>query len=98
MPATATSPKPLSTVTAPALSGVAGKPLAGTISISAPGSSYVSISISNAPLGIMFTPNGLNIGVNWASPVTGSYSLKIVVSDSAGHSVQTSMPITIKAY
>lgn len=85
------------TINAPALSGVAGKPLAGTISISAPGSNYVSISISNAPLGIMFTPNGLNIGVNWASPVTGSYTLKIVVSDSAGRSVQTSMPITINA-
>lgn len=85
------------TVSAPALSGVAGKALAGTISISAPGSGYVSISISGAPLGVTFLPNGLNIGVNWASPVTGSYAMKIVVSDSAGHSVQTSMPITINA-
>ncbi|MBA5607447.1 peptidase S53 [Duganella sp. FT3S] len=84
-------------VNAPALSGVAGMPLAGTISINAPGSNYVSISIANAPLGIMFTPNGLNIGVSWASPVAGSYSLKIVVSDSSGHRVQTSMPITINA-
>ncbi|MBA5638633.1 S53 family peptidase [Duganella sp. LX20W] len=85
------------TVNAPALAGVAGKPLAGTIGISAPGSSYVSISISGVPLGVTFVPNGLNIGVNWASPVTGSYTMKIVVSDSAGHSVQTNMAITIKA-
>jgi subtilase family serine protease len=85
------------TVSAPALSGVAGKPLTGTIGISAPGSSYVSISISGAPLGMMFTPNGLNIGINLAYPMTGSYTLKIVVRDSAGHTVQASMPVTIKA-
>jgi subtilase family serine protease len=85
------------TVSAPALSGVAGKPLAGTIGISAPGSSYVSISISGAPLGMMFSPNGLNIGINWAYPVTGSYTLKIVVTDSAGHGVQVGMPLSIRA-
>ncbi|MES2115673.1 MAG: hypothetical protein V4578_11010, partial [Pseudomonadota bacterium] len=67
------------------------------IGISAPGSSYVSISISGAPLGMIFAPSGLNIGINWAYPMTGSYTLKIVVTDSAGHTVQASMPVTIKA-
>jgi len=82
-------------ITAPAISGVAGKPLSGLISISDPGVSALSISISGAPLGMMFSANGLNVSASWASPITGSYTLKIVVQDSAGQTATASLPITI---
>ena len=39
---------------------------------------------------------GLTVTANWPSPKTGSYSLTIVVTDSAGRKVQVQMPVTIK--
>jgi len=85
-------------VTAPAMTGVAGKALTGTISVSDPGVSTVSISISGVPMGMMFSANGLTLTTNWADPVQGNYSLKVSVTDSAGHSAQTTVPITITAH
>ena len=84
-------------ITAPAITGVAGKALTSTISISAPGASSVSITITGAPLGLNFYMSGLTITTSWASPVTGSYSMKISVTDSSGRSTQTTVPITIAA-
>ncbi|RQO53678.1 peptidase S53 [Paucibacter sp. KBW04] len=84
-------------ITAPAVSGVAGKPLSALISISDPGVSAVSISISGVPLGMMFSANGMNITASWAKPITGSYTLKIVVQDSTGQTATASLPITVSA-
>ncbi|WP_428718607.1 putative Ig domain-containing protein [Undibacterium curvum] len=85
------------TVSAPAITGVAGKAVSGVIAISAPGASWVSISISGAPLGMGFSMSGLNITAIWPAPVTGSYALKITVTDSTGRTTSTTMPITITA-
>jgi hypothetical protein len=79
------------------MTGVAGKALAGTISISDPGATSLSVSISGVPLGMSFSLSGLNINANWASPVLGSYTLKVSVVDSAGLSAQVNVPITITA-
>ena len=85
-------------ITAPAMTGVAGKALSGQISISDPGVSWVSISISGVPLGMSFSMNSsLAITASWLSPVTGSYTLKVVVTDSAGRTAQASVPVTITA-
>lgn len=84
-------------ITAPALTGVAGKALSGLISISDPGAAYISVSISGVPLGMGFSMSGTNITAIWASATVGSYSLKITVTDSAGLSAQATMPITITA-
>ena len=84
-------------ITASAMTGVVGKPLTGTISISDPGATALSVSISGVPLGMSFSLSGLNITANWASPGLGSYSLKVSVVDSAGLSAQVSVPITITA-
>jgi subtilase family serine protease len=84
-------------ITAAAMTGVAGKALAGTISISDPGATSLSVSISGVPLGMSFSLSGLNINANWASPVLGSYTLKVSVVDSAGLSAQVNVPITITA-
>lgn len=84
------------TITAPGTTGNAGKLLSGTIGISAPGSTYISITISGVPLGMSFALSGSNVIYTWPSPVAGSYSLKVVVTDSAGRSVQANVPITVK--
>ncbi|WP_188564750.1 S53 family peptidase [Undibacterium terreum] len=85
------------TITAPAMTGVAGKALKGTIAVADPGASSVSISVSGIPMGMTFTPSGLTMTANWASPVTGTYSLKVSVTDSAGRSAQATVPVTITA-
>ena len=84
-------------ITAAAMSGVVGKAMSGSISISDPGATSVSVSISGVPLGMAFSVSGLNISANWASPVLGSYSLKVSVLDSAGLSATLTVPITITA-
>lgn len=84
-------------ITAAALSGVAGKALTGSISVSAPGATALSISISGAPLGMMFSAKGSTVTLNWAKPVTGSYALKIVVLDNTGQTATATMPITVAA-
>jgi hypothetical protein len=71
--------------------------LVGSINISDPGVSNISLSISNAPMGMMFYPGGSGIGVLWNNPTAGSYTLKISVTDSAGHSLQTTIPVAINA-
>jgi len=85
-------------INAPTMTGVAGKSLSGTIAIADPGASYLSISISGVPLGMTFSLSGFNVNVQWASPVAGQYSLKVSVTDSAGHSAQASVPVTITAH
>jgi subtilase family serine protease len=85
-------------ITAPAITGVAGKALTGTISIADPGVSSLSISISGVPMGMMFSASGLTLTASWASPTQGSYSMKVSVTDSAGRSAQTTVPITITAH
>lgn len=92
--ATATATGPV--IVAPAMSGAAGKTLTGTITISDPGVSSIAISISNAPLGMLFTANGLTITASWLNPTAGTYSMVVSVSDSAGHSAKTTVPITVK--
>lgn len=83
-------------VSAPAITGTAGKAVSGTITITDSGVSWVSVSISGAPLGMSFSMTGLTVTAKWPSPVVGSYTLTIVVADSAGRRVQVQMPVTIK--
>jgi len=84
-------------ITAAATTGVAGKALSGSITIADPGATSLSISISGAPLGMGFSANGLTINYVWASPVVGSYNLKVSVVDNAGLSATTTVPITVTA-
>ena len=92
--ATTTATGPV--IVAPAMNGTAGKTLTGTITITDPGVSAISISISGAPLGMLFTANGLTITASWPNPAAGTYSLVVSVSDSAGHSAKATVPVTIK--
>ncbi len=83
-------------ITAPGTTGTAGKTLTGTISISDPGATYLSISISGVPLGMQFALNGQSIVYTWAKPVAGTYNLKLTVTDSAKLSAQATVPIVVK--
>ncbi|MYM26378.1 peptidase S53 [Duganella sp. FT135W] len=84
-------------ITATALTGVAGRPLVGAIGVKVSTSGNVTLSISGAPLGMMFTVSGMNVVVTWAAPVTGSYTLKLTATDSSGASSAASIPVTITA-
>jgi len=80
-----------------AVQGKAGVPLSATISVSAPGATSVSVSLSGVPLGMVFTAQGSAISMRWAQPVAGSYALLVVARDSLGRSAQATMPVTITA-
>ncbi len=84
-------------ITAAAMTGVVGKPMTGLISIVDTGASSVSITITGAPLGMMFQSNGLSVTPYWNAPVAGSYQLKVLVTDNAGRSAQATIPVTVAA-
>ncbi|MDD0814403.1 S53 family peptidase [Curvibacter sp. HBC28] len=84
-------------ITAPAMTGVAGKAMTGTISIADPGASWVSVSISGVPLGMGFAMSGLTITAKWPSPVTGSYTLTVTVVDNLGLTATVKVPVTVTA-
>lgn len=84
-------------ISAAAMVGVAGKPLSGTISVSSPGASYLSVSIAGVPLGMGFSISGATITAKWPSPVTGNYRLLVTAKDSAGLSAQLAVPVTVTA-
>jgi subtilase family serine protease len=92
----------ISSATGPAISaagstGVAGRPLTGSIGITDVGASYINIAIANAPLGMQFSLSGQTVQYSWASPVAGKYTLYLTAVDSAGLSAKASVPITITA-
>jgi len=84
-------------ITAAAMTGVAGKPLTGTIAISDAGATSLSASISGVPLGMGFSASGLTLTATWPKPVAGQYALKVVVTDNAGLTATASVPVTISA-
>lgn len=84
-------------IAAAAATGVVGKALSGSIGISDPTATSLSISITGAPLGMGFSVSGLTINYVWASPVVGSYNLKVSVVNSAGLTAQATVPIIIAA-
>lgn len=86
------------TITAPAMTGVAGKSLTGTITLADPGVSSLSVQIAGVPLGMMFSVSGLTVTAHWPSPVTGRYTLTVNVIDSHGASAKATVPVTITAH
>lgn len=90
---TATTPGPVISVTP--ITGVAGKAVSGTITITDPGALAYQISITGIPLGMTFSVNGPTITAYWANPVAGSYTLAITVVDNLGLTAKASLPITI---
>ncbi|MBU6271405.1 MAG: S53 family peptidase [Betaproteobacteria bacterium] len=84
-------------ITAAPISGVSGKTLTGTITITDATATAIYVSISGVPLGMRFSVNGSSILVNWPNPVVGSYSLTVTAVDSAGLRAQAAVPVTVSA-
>lgn len=84
-------------ITAPAQNGVVGKALSGSITITDPGATYISVSMTGVPWGMSVVMNGLTINTNWAAPVAGNYTLVVKVTDSAGSTATANVPVTIAA-
>jgi hypothetical protein len=85
-------------ITAAAMTGVAGKALTGSISISDATSSAVTITISGVPVGATLTPSGASLALTWASPVTGKYTLSVNAKDGNGATASLSVAMTITAH
>ena len=85
------------TISAAAMTGVAGKAMSGSIVLTAPGATSLRISIDGAPLGMQFSMSGLTITAYWPQPVAGSYALKVVALDSNGLTAQLTVPVSVTA-
>lgn len=85
-------------ITATAINGTAGSPLAALINITDtdPGVRYVSVSIKGAPAGMSFGGSGQGILVRWQRPVAGTYTLVVTATDNLNHSSQASVTVTIR--
>ena len=78
-----------------ALSGAAGMALLGSIGVADPVSGSLSVSISGAPIGMMFMASSSSITVFWPNPVAGNYTLTVTATDAAGATAQASVPVSI---
>ena len=85
-------------ITATTMTGVAGKPLSGTITITDKAATSMQVSITGMPMGVSFSPAGLVIGVLWSSPVTGTYNMTVTATDNTGATAKLVVPITIAAH
>lgn len=84
-------------ITANAMTGVVGKPISGTIAISAPGATSVQVTLTGVPLGMMFSISGTTLTATWPNPVLGNYNMTVSVLDSKGRSATKVIPITVSA-
>jgi hypothetical protein len=92
---TVTIAPPGPVLSATALTGVAGRPLSGTIAVSDATSTSVSLTISGVPPGMTFAPVAGAVNVSWPAPVAGSYTLRISAKDGNGLTAAASVPVTI---
>ena len=81
-------------ISAPAITGTAGKLLTGTITVTDIAPS-ISVSIANAPVGMTFKPNGSTVLISWADAVHGKYNLTVTAIDSNKHSSTLVMAVTV---
>ena len=97
---TGTTTTPVATgpqLTTTSLSGVAGKAFSGSIGYSAPGASSLTITISGAASGMVFSAGSSGINVGWAKPVAGKTTLVITLKDNLGNSSTGKVTVTINA-
>jgi hypothetical protein len=78
--------------------GVAGKAFSGSITISDSNAGALSILVSGIPPGLSFTASGSVLSATWNSPVTGVYSLHVMVIDAKNLTGTTTIPLTITAH
>ena len=85
-------------IVAQSMTGKVGSSMSGTITITDTNTSWLSVSIGGAPMGMTFSISGLTITATWANPVQGNYVLQVAVVDSSGLSAQKNIPVTVTAH
>jgi subtilase family serine protease len=85
-------------VQAVTLTGVAGKTLTGSIGITDTTANALSITISGVPAGMSATASAGVLTLTWSLPVTGNYSLRVVVVDNKNLTGSATIPVTITAH
>lgn len=90
-----TGPAVFSTV----FTGVAGKALTGTITLTDVGAGLSGLALGSNQAGIKFSTSvGMaSTTVSWPAPVAGNWWIQVSVTDSAGRSSMTTIPVTINA-
>jgi subtilase family serine protease len=84
-------------ITAPAITGTAGKPLSGSITVASPSGSALTVQITGVPMGVSFSASGQKLTLSWPSPVAGKYSLAITAKDASGLTTSATLSITVSA-
>ena len=84
-------------LTASTMTGVAGRAMSGTVAVSAPGASRLSLAVSGAPAGMTFSLSGSTLKVTWARPVAGSHAFTLKVTDNLKRTSTLTVPVTIQA-
>ncbi len=93
-----TTPVPAKTgpvITAAAMTGVLGKAMTGSISLTNSDNLAMTVTISGVPSGMTFTLSGSTLTARWASPATGNHSLSLRALDSASRSTTATVPVSI---
>jgi hypothetical protein len=85
-------------IVATTLTGVARKPLTGSISFTDTTATVLSIHLSGAPVGMSFVVSGNVLKAKWASPVTGKYALQVSVTDHKNLMATAKIPLIITAH
>ncbi len=80
------------------LTGVAGHALSGSITFTDSTANSMTIQIKGVPAGMSFAASGNVLGVNWATPVTGTYSLQVTATDPQNLTGTATIPVTITAH
>jgi len=98
-PTPAPTPAPVTgiSITSTGFTGVAGKPLTGTISFNDPSKAAFSAQISGVPAGMGFALSGRTLTATWAKPVTGKYTLSVSMRNAAGTTVSKAVAVTVTA-
>lgn len=82
-------------ISAPAVTGSAGKPLTATIGVSSPTGGPLTVQISGVPGGVTFSMSGASLLLSWLNPVAGKYALLITARDSAGLTSTSTLSIVV---
>ncbi len=72
-----------------------GHALTGSIAFTDSAATVLSISISGVPSGLSFGVSGNLLNADWASPVAGTYSLKVTVIDTQKLTTAATIPLTV---
>jgi hypothetical protein len=88
--------KSSTTISAQDMAGAVGNAMAGTIAFSDPLATRLTITIAGVPQGLELVPSGQSVLVKWATPRSGSYTLRVQTTNDLGQSAQATVRLAIR--